>query len=157
MALRPLNPVRELSEEDRAFLSRGPVWLFDGVCMLCSNAVRFTLRNEYPSETPVRFVAIQSALGRRLAAAYGVLSDKPYSFLWFENGLVYDRTDAVMGLAKHIGGSAKLAPLMRFAPRPVRDFIYDRIALNRYALFGKLDACFVPDAATRERFTLPDT
>ena len=64
------------------------------------------------------------------------------------------RTDAIMGLARHIGGKARFAPLLRFIPRPVRDFLYDRIALNRYTLFGKLDACMAPDAGTRARFTL---
>jgi predicted DCC family thiol-disulfide oxidoreductase YuxK len=155
MQLRPIRPMHPLSEDDRAFLARGPVWLFDGVCVLCSNAVRFTLENEYPSSTPIRFVAIQSALGTRLATAYGNAPDKPYSFLWFEKGEAYDRTDAVMGLASHMGGRAKLAPMLRFIPRAVRNFLYDRVARNRYSWFGKHDACTVPDAATRARFTLP--
>jgi predicted DCC family thiol-disulfide oxidoreductase YuxK len=155
MRLRPLPALQSLNEDDQAFLARGPVYLFDGVCVLCSRAVRFTLANELDSAAPVRFVAIQSALGRRLSLAYGNPPDKPYSFLFFEGGAAYDRTDAIMGLARHIGGKAKLAPWLHAVPRPVRDFLYDRIARNRYSLFGKLDACIVPDAVTRARFTLP--
>ena len=155
MQLRPLPALQALSDDDQAFLARGPVYLFDGVCVLCSRAVRFTLANERKSEAPVRFVAIQSAIGRRLSLAYGNPPDKPYTFLFFEDGCAYERTDAIIGLARHIGGKARMAPWLHAIPRPVRDFLYDRLALNRYSLFGKMDACIVPDAATRARFTLP--
>jgi predicted DCC family thiol-disulfide oxidoreductase YuxK len=152
---KPLPRLIDLGAEDEAFLARGPVWVFDSVCVLCSNAVRLTLRHEYPSETPVRFVAIQSPIGRRLAAAYGNDPDQPYTFLWFRNGVVLERTSAIMGLATMIGGPARMAPLLRPVPRVLRDWLYDRIALNRYQFFGKLNACMVPDAAQMARFTLP--
>ena len=42
-------------------------------------------------------------------------------------------------------------------PRPVRDWLYDRLARNRYRWFGRRDTCMVPDAATRARFVLPET
>jgi predicted DCC family thiol-disulfide oxidoreductase YuxK len=156
MKLRPNKARHELGAEDKAFLAQGPVYLFDGVCVLCSRAVHFSLKHQLPNEAPVRFVAIQSALGRRLAEAYGVDPDKPYTFLLFDKGEVYERTDAIMALASHQGGPARLAPLMHLCPRLVRNFFYDRIALNRYPLFGKMDYCIVPDAETRARFVLPE-
>jgi predicted DCC family thiol-disulfide oxidoreductase YuxK len=155
MRLHALPLLQPLNENDQAFLALGPVYLFDGVCVLCSRAVRFTLANELESETPVRFVAIQSAIGRRLSLAYGNPPDKPYTFLFFENGGAYERTDAIIGLARHIGGKARMAPWLHAIPRPVRDFFYDRIARNRYSMFGKMDACIAPDATTRTRFMLP--
>lgn len=156
MKLRANRAKSELGAEDKAFLASGPVYLFDGVCVLCSGAVRFSLRHQLPDEPPVRFVAIQSALGRRLAEAYGVNPERPYTFLLFDKGEAYERTDAIMALAIHLGGTARLAPMMHGVPRPVRDFFYDRIALNRYPLFGKMDHCIVPDAETRARFVLPE-
>jgi predicted DCC family thiol-disulfide oxidoreductase YuxK len=33
----------------------------------------------------------------------------------------------------------------------VRDWIYRRIASNRYALFGKKDSCEIPDRRLRSR------
>jgi predicted DCC family thiol-disulfide oxidoreductase YuxK len=153
--MRPLKPLAPLSEEDRAYLARGPVYLFDGVCVLCSGAVQYTLKHETPDKTPTRFVAIQSALGRRISEAYGNPPDNPHTFLWFENGEVFERTDAVMGLARKIGPKARMAKLLGIVPRGLRNFVYDRIARNRYAWFGKLDFCMVPDAKTRERFVMP--
>ena len=37
-------------------------------------------------------------------------------------------------------------------PRPVRDWLYDRVALNRYALFGRQEVCMVPTPEIRNRF-----
>jgi len=36
-------------------------------------------------------------------------------------------------------------------PRPLRDAVYNLIARNRYRIFGKYDACFVPDTEFRDR------
>jgi predicted DCC family thiol-disulfide oxidoreductase YuxK len=36
-------------------------------------------------------------------------------------------------------------------PRPLRDAVYNLIAYNRYRIFGKYDACFVPDTALMAR------
>jgi predicted DCC family thiol-disulfide oxidoreductase YuxK len=33
----------------------------------------------------------------------------------------------------------------------LRNAVYNLVARNRYRLFGKLDACFVPDADMRAR------
>jgi predicted DCC family thiol-disulfide oxidoreductase YuxK len=36
-------------------------------------------------------------------------------------------------------------------PKPLRDAVYNLVARNRYRIFGKYEACFVPDAAMRAR------
>ena len=36
-------------------------------------------------------------------------------------------------------------------PKPLRDPLYNLVARNRYRIFGKYDACFVPDADLRAR------
>jgi predicted DCC family thiol-disulfide oxidoreductase YuxK len=40
---------------------------------------------------------------------------------------------------------------LRAVPKPLRDAIYNLVARNRYRIFGKYQACFVPDAAMRAR------
>jgi predicted DCC family thiol-disulfide oxidoreductase YuxK len=132
-----------------------PIWVFDGVCVLCSRAVLFTLNHE---RAPlIRFVAIQSQEGRALAARHGVDPDKPDSFLLITGNHALIKTEAIIALAAYLQppwpASAKL---MRILPLVVRDWLYDRIARNRYRLFGKRQTCFVPDAATRQRFVLPE-
>src|SRR6267378_1773209 len=41
-------------------------------------------------------------------------------------------------------------------PRRVRDWAYDRVARNRYRLFGRNESCLVPTSAIAARFVLDD-
>lgn len=132
-----------------------PIWLYDGVCVLCSGGVRYTLRHERDHE--IRFVAIQSAEGRTLARRHGIDPDEPDSFLFVEDGQALAKSDGVLALARHLDGPARLLLLGRVLPRRWRDWLYDRVARNRYGLFGRKQSCELPDPALRHRFTLPDT
>jgi predicted DCC family thiol-disulfide oxidoreductase YuxK len=131
----------------------GAVWLFDGVCVLCSASVAFTIRHERSSD--IRFVAIQSRAGRELALAHGIDPDQPQSFLFLDGAHVFDKSDGVIALCRHLRWPWRLGSVLALLPRRVRDWLYDRIARNRYAWFGRRDTCLVPDAATRARFVLP--
>ena len=135
--------------------SPAPVYLFDGVCVLCSAAVAFTLRHERAPR--LRFVAIQSAEGRTLARDHAIDPDNPHSFLYLDQGVVAQQSDGVIALCRELRWPWRAGVALAIVPRAVRDWLYDRVALNRYAWFGKRETCLVPDAATRARFVLPDT
>lgn len=138
--------------------SANPVWLFDGVCVLCSRAVQFALRYETDSspDQRIHFVAIQSARGRALATAHGLDPDDPQSFLFIDHGKALARSDGVIGLARRLRWPARGMVFLRVLPRPLRDRLYDLIARNRYRWFGKTDQCLIPDPSVLQRFTLPD-
>ncbi|MGX1786934.1 thiol-disulfide oxidoreductase DCC family protein [Bosea sp. NPDC055332] len=132
-----------------------PIWLYDGVCVLCSGGVHYTLRHE--RDHAIRFVAIQSREGRELALAHGIDPEEPDSFLFIENGQALAKSDGVLALTRHLNGLARLLLLGRALPKAWRDFLYDRVARNRYRLFGRKASCEMPDPATRHRFTLPES
>lgn len=130
-----------------------PIWLYDGVCVLCSGGVRYTLRRE--RDDKMRFVAIQSPEGRQLALAHGIDPDEPDSFLFIEGGRALTKSDGVLALIAHLDGPARLLLGGRMLPRQLRDWLYDRVARNRYRLFGQKASCDLPDPGQRHRFTLP--
>jgi predicted DCC family thiol-disulfide oxidoreductase YuxK len=132
----------------------GPIWLYDGVCVLCSGAVQYTLRHE--REPAIRFVAIQSREGRALAQAHGIDPDDPESFLLIEDGKALAKSDGVLALLRHLRGPARLLRVGSVLPRAIRDWLYDRVARNRYRWFGRKESCELPDPAQRRRFTLPE-
>jgi predicted DCC family thiol-disulfide oxidoreductase YuxK len=37
-------------------------------------------------------------------------------------------------------------------PQPLRDWAYNLVARHRYRLFGKYDACLLPDEEYRHKF-----
>jgi predicted DCC family thiol-disulfide oxidoreductase YuxK len=132
-----------------------PIWLYDGVCVLCSGAVQYVLRHE--RDHAMRFVAIQSAEGRALATLHGIDPDDPDTFLFIEDGIAHAKSDGALALFRHVSGLARFIGLARMIPGPLRDALYDVIARNRYRIFGKRAACLIPDAELRGRFALPET
>jgi len=130
-----------------------PVWLYDSGCVLCSAAVAHTLRWE--RDPRIRFVAIQSREGRALAANHGIDPENPETFLFIEHGMAHPKLEGVIALARHLNGPGRMIIGLGILPRPARDWVYDRIARNRYRWFGKRESCLKPNAATRSRFVLP--
>ncbi len=129
-----------------------PTYLFDGHCVLCSRAVQYILRHETTPE--MRFVAITSAEGRELAQANDIDPDNPESFLIIEDDVVHRSSDALIVLARYIGGVHRIAVIGKILPRPIRDWLYSLIAKNRYKVFGQTESCYVPAPENRHRFIL---
>lgn len=135
-------------------MGEAPIWLYDGVCILCVGSVQYTLKHE--RSPAIRFIAIQSPEGRALAKRHGIDPDDPVTFLFIERGRAWPKSDGVLALVEHLNGPARLLKAGWLLPRPARDWLYDRLARNRYRLFGRKDACGLPDPAQRHRFVLPE-
>lgn len=129
----------------------GAVILFDGVCNFCSGAVQFILRRDRRGH--FRFASLQGEAGRALASRFfpdpaGV----PDSLVLIEDGRAFIRSDAVLRILRRLGPGWALVARLAVFPRPVRDFVYDRLAANRHRLFGRRDRCMVPPPEWRARF-----
>lgn len=128
-----------------------PLFVFDGVCVLCSGAVRFVLARE--RDRSLRFAAAQSPLGQVVYDALGLPVDRFESMVVIEQGHAFVKSIAALHLARHLRQPWRLlGALTRILPLPLRDWLYDKVAENRYALFGRYDACMVPDSGTADRF-----
>lgn len=95
-----------------------------------------------------RFVAIQGPGGRRLAQRLGIDPDAPQTNAVVVGGRAHFRSDAAIEVLRCLPGW-RWVPMLRVVPRPVRDGLYGVVARNRYALFGRLDACMVPTPGLR--------
>ena len=124
------------------------VILFDGVCVFCSRWVRFVAGRDKARR--FRFTAIQSAYGARLAQALGIDPGDPDTNAVIHGGVAYKKSDGALTVLSSLPGWG-FARIFFAVPRPVRDIVYNLIAKNRYRMFGKLDACIVPDAELRAR------
>lgn len=131
--------------------STHPIILFDGVCNLCSRAVRIVLKRDRRRE--FRFAAMQSEAGRKLLAKAGLPEGGVDYLVLVEGGRSYTKSDAVIRIA------ARLTPLWRcwalvarLVPRFLRDLKYDLIARCRYRIFGRSSACMLPPPDAADRF-----
>jgi len=124
------------------------VILFDGVCVFCSRWVRFVAARD--TSRRFRFTAIQSAYGTRLANTFGIDPDDPDTNAVIHGGVAYFKSDAALTVVSHLPGWYWATALFA-VPKPLRDAVYDVVARNRYRIFGKYNACFVPDGDLRAR------
>ena len=132
----------------------GPVVVFDGVCNLCNGAVRFIAAND--PDRQFAFLSLQSPRARALlgpATRSGQADPaEPDSVVLLRNGVVYERSDAVLHIALGLRAPWPLAFAAILIPRAWRDALYRWIARNRYRWFGRTESCQLPAPGLRERF-----
>lgn len=127
-----------------------PVIMFDGVCNLCSGWVAFAIARDPAAR--LRFAAVQSPVGQDFLCRRGLPIDRFESFYLIERGQVYEKSEAFFRMVTHLRWPWPLLCAGRLLPRFMRDWAYDRIAGNRYRLFGRRSECLVPDPSIAERF-----
>ena len=119
---------------------------FDGVCGLCNRFVDFLLRKKPDSK--IKFAALQGDT----AAALHIKDLNVDSIVYFDRGTLLVKSDAVLAIFKELGGWYRYFYFLGIFPKFLRDFFYDIVARNRYAVFGKRAACRLPSADERQRF-----
>jgi predicted DCC family thiol-disulfide oxidoreductase YuxK len=127
-----------------------PIILYDGVCVLCSRIVRFVIQHDGTAR--FRFASVQSEPGQQLLARFGLPLDGWDSFVLVEGGTVYLKSTAFLRIVRRLSGRWPVLALGRFLPGGLRDWLYDRIARNRFRLFGRRETCMVPTPEVRARF-----
>ena len=142
-----LSQAYRSNPEIPAFDESRPLFLFDGICVLCSTGVSFLMRHDRRAR--IALASAQSTLGRALYGHYGIAIDA--SYLLIADGHAYAKTDGFIRVAKELGGIWRVAELMRIIPKPIRDWLYDRLAANRYRLFGKSEYCELLTPEQRQR------
>ena len=149
-----MPPPRPISAADLAAAHLSdlgkPLIVFDGVCHLCTGFVHFVIR--WDRDALFQFLPAQSPRGEALYAHMGLKSGDWDSNLLVIEGRVYTELDAFIEITRCFGGLWRLMPILYAIPRPLRDWLYNRLARNRYDWFGKRDACYLPPPELASRF-----
>jgi len=124
--------------------------LFDGFCRLCSAWANFIIA--YDNHRVYRLCSVQSEAGARLLRQFGYPTDTFETMLVVEQGRCYAKSEAFFRVMSGLGWPWRSLGVLRLVPRPLRDWLYDRIALNRYRLFGQYNYCRLPTPDHAERF-----
>ncbi len=124
--------------------------LFDGVCNLCSGFVVFTIKRD--PDAKFKFASLQSNEGGNLQKEFGIDTENIKTIVLVENDNYYIKSDAVLRIFKHLDGMWFILYYLIYIPRPIRNFVYDLVANNRYRWFGKKDVCMLPTPELKKRF-----
>lgn len=123
--------------------SQQRIVVYDGHCHLCSSWARFFRR--HPAVPAFILLPLQSAEGRALLIENGVDPDDPTTFLVIDRCRIRSASDATIHLMASPGGAWRLWQVARIVPRPLRDWLYQIVARNRYRWFGRRVTCDLPE------------
>jgi len=128
---------------------RSKVILFDGYCGLCNKSVNWIIAKD--SEHHFKFTPLQGEFLRSISISH-IQTDNPKSIIYLDGTVIYHKSTAALRIAKELPFPWKLLYAFIIVPRPIRDYIYDIIANNRYQWFGQLTSCRVPTANEKQYF-----
>lgn len=135
-----------MSEEKQCYR----VILFDGVCNLCDRSVQFVLRRDPDGE--FCFASLQSTVARDMLSSLGRPNHGLSGIALIEGEQVFTKSTAALRIVRRWKGLWPILSTFLVVPRPLRDWVYDWVARNRYRWFGKRDSCRLPAPEARERF-----
>ncbi len=133
----------------------GHIFLFDGVCGLCSKLVQFILPKDQQGK--FQFASLQSEFATELLKHYNINPKALNTFYIVANydlptQRVLSKSDAAVFLLSNLDDPWSLLSMIKYFPESLRNWGYDLVAKNRYQIFGKKDACQLPSESTKHRF-----
>jgi predicted DCC family thiol-disulfide oxidoreductase YuxK len=129
------------------FDDRKALFVFDGICVLCSSGASWIMRND--GRGLVNFTPAQDALGQALYAHYDIDMDE--SYLLIADGSAYTASRGYLELCRILGRWWHALRMSAVIPERPRDWLYALVARNRYRWFGKADFCALLTKEQRER------
>ncbi|HBK71760.1 MAG TPA: thiol-disulfide oxidoreductase [Flavobacteriaceae bacterium] len=131
-------------------LENKSIILFDGVCNLCNDSIKFIIKRD--EKNHFTFSSLQSDVAKDILLQFQRNNSDLDSILLIENGNIYQKSTAALKISKHLNGVWKLSYAFIIIPKFIRDFVYTIIANNRYKWFGKKDSCMIPTKELKARF-----
>jgi predicted DCC family thiol-disulfide oxidoreductase YuxK len=123
------------------------LFVFDGVCVLCSGGAAFVMR--YDRRARVNFTPASSSLGQALYRHYRI--DWNETYLLVEGGRAYTASAGYLRLCTVLGGAWHCLRVSAVVPERWRDAAYALVARNRYRWFGKVEHCTLLSPEQRAR------
>jgi len=116
-----------------------PVVFFDGVCHLCNGFVDWVVARD--PEQRILFAPLQGATAEKT-----LTKDQRQglsSVLVLSQNEIFEKSSAVLLVFEQLPGY-RWTRVFKLIPPFLRDLVYDWVARNRYAWFGKSETCRLP-------------
>ncbi|MBH0050554.1 thiol-disulfide oxidoreductase DCC family protein [Pseudoalteromonas sp. SWYJZ19] len=131
-----------MSDDAATIMLNQKIILFDAQCKLCSAWCNFIITHD--TQTTFKLCSVQSPKGELLLTHFGFSTTEYASMVYLENGKAYTQSHAFFNVVKQLGYPYKLANAFSILPNRFNNWLYDKVALNRYTLFGKYQYCRIP-------------
>ncbi len=127
-----------------------PLVLFDGVCNLCNTSIQYIIKNDHQQK--FKFASLQSDAAKEILLQFQKNNSDLDSIILIYKGKIYSHSSAIIRVAKLLGGINLFAIIFWIVPKPIRDWVYNYIAKNRYKWYGKRESCMIPTEGLKKRF-----
>ncbi|WP_411895272.1 thiol-disulfide oxidoreductase DCC family protein [Winogradskyella sp. A2] len=115
--------------------------IFDGECNLCNGVVGWLLK--FAPKDLFQFVAFQSIYGHELLKEHGFPTEELDTVILIDKDGVKTHSDGFLKIVSKIPKWQRVAALLAFIPRMIRDYIYRIASRNRVKWFGKSKSCTI--------------
>lgn len=123
--------------------------LFDGYCHMCSRFVRTILR--FDKKQHFLFAPLSGETGAYWIEKLHVPKEVD-SVILVRHDEYLIKSEAILKIAKQLGGIFWFIRIFRIIPLKARDKFYDFVARNRFKWFGKRNSCMIPSEKQRKQF-----
>ena len=122
---------------------------YDGDCGFCNHWVHWILKNDH--KDLFRFASLQSDFGQNFLRDRG-LDQKQLNtiYLWKPESFYLIKSDAILTIAKLLGGKYYVMAKLNIFPKFFSDGIYNQVAKRRQKLGPK--NCELPTPEERKKF-----
>lgn len=123
-------------------LDANPIVLIDGECNFCNRTLMFILK--YDRDEMFYFGSQQSKVAQNLLSKYNYKDESLTTIYLIHNGKVFTKSSAIIEIAKRLSGFPRYLSLLRFIPKPIRDWFYDLFSKYRFFLGRRKTICLIP-------------
>lgn len=115
--------------------------IFDGECNLCNGVVGWLLK--FAPKQLFSFVPFQSAEGQAYLKKHGFPLQQLETVILIDNQGVHTHSDGFLRVVSKIPKWQRVAALLAFIPRLIRNYIYRTASKNRVKWFGTSSTCTI--------------
>lgn len=108
---------------------------FDGICRFCNASINLLINLD--QEKKLKFTSLQSDWAQDFLFKKLKKKTDFQTILYYSNGTFYEKSEAIFQIFRDLNKFVVLTSILRLIPQRLCDFLYERLAKNRYFLFGK--------------------
>ena len=144
------NHIALTKDNIEQIIQQHDIVLFDAICVLCNAWTEFLIK--YDIDARFKLASVQSDLGQSILKYYQMPTDHFDTMLVVKNGQMYTESTAFLKVIEDLGQPFSSLKVGYVMPKLLRDFLYRRVAFNRYRLFGTTDHCILPSVENKQHF-----
>ena len=120
---------------------------FDANCLLCSRFVRILLKYD---KQKFYYSGFQSDIAKKLLPEH--LRLEPETIVLYEDEELSFKSKAIFKIISQLQFPWPVLGIFKILPASLSDMIYNWLARNRFAWFGRSRNCFLPASEQKSRF-----